>query len=52
MKRMTLDTAIKLLAAVQERLRKEGVQIHFQMTWEPVEQKPKPEKDCEPRRRK
>ncbi len=52
MKRVTLDEAIKLLAVVQERLQKEGVQIRFHMTFEPVEQKPRPEKDCEPRRSK
>lgn len=45
----TLENAIGMLVRVQERLRKDGIALRFQMTWDAIPLKPKPEKDCPPK---
>jgi hypothetical protein len=45
----SLENAIKMLARVQQRFRKDGIELRFQMSWDAIPPKPQAEKECPPR---
>ncbi len=44
----SLDDLIRMAVQKQEEFRQYGAELHWSLTWRPIEPKPKPEKDCPP----